>query len=302
MIHFNLNDISTYLSALEALFDIVRIVDPSTNQVVYQNLDGYAFVHGERCHEFWKKGKACDNCISTQVTREKNTVTKIEYRNDEVYLVMAAPIVIEECAYTMEFLKNITETGIIGDLVGLSGNEKNNIISELNRKVISDDLTKVYNRRYINQKLPMEMESVRRDKDTLTVIMLDIDCFKEINDVHGHLAGDMVLKELASTVKSKIRNNQDWIARYGGDEFFIILKNADYELTIKMMNEIKDAVENMEVVFNGEILHITISMGSCIVKSAVKDLESILYETDRNLKKAKEDGKNRIVLTELVIL
>lgn len=302
MIHFSLHEISNYVSVMEALFDIVRIVDPNTNQVVYQNLDGYALVHGAHCHEFWKKGKTCDNCISTQVIREKNTVTKIEYRNDEVYLVMAAPIIVEDSAYTMEFLKNITETDIITELTGLSGKEVNNTISELNRKVMSDDLTKVYNRRYLNQKLPMEIENARRYNDILSVIMLDIDCFKEINDVHGHLAGDMVLKELASTIKSKIRNNQDWVARYGGDEFFIILKNVDYELVIQMMNEIKDAVENMEILFNQEILHITISMGCCIMKSAVEDLESILYETDKNLKKAKEDGKNRIVLTELVTL
>lgn len=292
---FRVENVGNYLEGLTGLFDIVRIVNPAINKVIYQNGDGDMIIHGHDCYEFWERGKACDNCISSQALMGKKTFTKIEYKGDCVYMVMASPIIFGDELYVLELLKDITETGIVTGLSGLSTKETNDIISKLNEKVVRDDLTGVYNRRYINQRLPIEIDYAMKHGENLTVIMLDIDYFKEINDIYGHLAGDLVLKELANTISSKIRKNYDWVARFGGDEFIVLLKNSDQEIAIKVIKEIQDAIKNMIVRFNNKIINITISIGSCTVEPGTKDFDGVICEVDKNLQNAKRTGKNRII-------
>lgn len=295
MMPFRVKDIGNYLDGLSNLFDIVRVVNPAIKKVIYQNGDGDTIIHGDNCYEFWEKGKSCSNCISSQAIRERKTFTKIEYKGDGVYMVIASPIMFGDDLYVLELLKDMTETGIATGLSGLNVNETNDIISRLKEKTLRDDLTEVYNRRYINHRLPIDIDYAMKHRENLTVIMLDIDSFKEINDIYGHLAGDLVLKELSDVIRSRIRKNYDWVARYGGDEFLIILKNSGQEVAGKVMREIKNDVENMIIRFNNEIINITISIGSCTVEPGTKDFEGIICEVDENLKKAKKGGKNRIV-------
>lgn len=292
---FKVNNIKDFLDGFTNLFDIVRVVEPRRRTVIYQNGYGEPIIHGHDCYEFWARGKPCDNCISSQAYKDKRTFTKIEYVGDRVYIVMTSPITIEDDLYVLEILKDITENGIITGISRLSNIETNDIISELNEKIIRDDLTGAYNRRYINQKLPIDLDYGISHKEKLTVIMLDIDNFKEINDTYGHVAGDLVLKELVRTVSSKIRANYDWIARYGGDEFLIALKKSNEEVAMKVMKEIQKSVENINLRIENETINITISMGSYTVKPMEEDIEMIIHEADKNLKKAKDNGKNMIV-------
>ncbi|WP_313755730.1 GGDEF domain-containing protein [Tissierella sp.] len=288
-------NIANFVDGLSCLFDIVRVVNSTRKKVVYQNGDGSTIIHGQDCYEFWERGKVCDNCISSQAVREKRTFTKVEYKGDGVYMVMAAPIKFGDELYVLELLKDITETGIVTGLSGLSSKETNDIIIKLNEKAIRDDLTGVYNRRYINQRLPIDIDYAMKHKEKLAVAMVDIDFFKGINDSYGHTAGDLVLKELSSTIISIIRSNYDWVARFGGDEFFIVLKDFDEELAMEVMGKIKNAVENMVIRFDNHRLNITISIGFCVVDPGTKNFDEIIYEIDTNLKKAKKGSKNRIV-------
>src|SRR5580700_6299365 len=96
-------------------------------------------------------------------------------------------------------------------------NQRNRILS------ITDALTGTYNRRYLMEQLPRELERCRRYASPLAVLMCDIDHFKRMNDVQGHAAGDDVLQQFASRSQKSIRSNSDWIARYGGEEFLIVL-------------------------------------------------------------------------------
>lgn len=292
---FRVYNLKDYLDGLERLFDIVRIVNPISRKVIYQNGNGENIIHGEDCYEFWEKGKACDNCISTRAITERKNFTKIEYKGDGVYMVMSSPIVFGDDIYILEILKDLTETGIVTGLSGLNNRETTDIIARLNEKVMRDDLTGAYNRRYINEKLPSDILYGARSNEKISVIMLDIDYFKEINDIYGHLAGDSVLKEVASIIKSKIRKNYDWVARYGGDEFLIVLKNSGQEVAISVMREIQNTVKNISVRFENNIVNMTISFGSCTVEPGTKNFYEIIYEVDENLKKAKEEGKNRII-------
>lgn len=292
---FRVNNVGSYLDGLSNLFDIVRIVNPHIKKVVYQNVDGGTIIHGYNCFEFWDTGKECDNCISSKALAEKKTFTKVEYKGDGVYMVMATPIIFGDDLYVLELLKDISETGVVIGLSGLSTKETNNIISNLKEKVVRDDLTEVYNRRYIDNRLPIDIEDSKKHGENITVIMLDIDYFKEINDIYGHVAGDLVLKKLTDIIRSKIRRNYDWVARYGGDEFLIVLKNSNKEVAMRVIKEIKDTVNNTIIKFGDNSINVTISVGTCTVEPGAMDFDEVIYEIDKNLQKAKKSGKNRII-------
>src|SRR6201986_71926 len=102
-------------------------------------------------------------------------------------------------------------------------NQRNRILS------ITDALTGAYNRRYLMEQLPREFERCRRYAYPLSVLMCDLDHFKEVNDVRGHATGDDVLQQFAARAQKSIRSNSDWIARYGGEEFLIVLPETEFK-------------------------------------------------------------------------
>lgn len=296
MSSFRVRDLEDYLNGLNNIFDIVRIVNPTMKKVVYQNGGGDTIFHGVDCYEFWDKGRTCDNCISVRALQEKKTLTKIEYNGDGVFMVMVTPVVFGDDLYVVEMLKDITETVLTTDL-----NVKNiiksndNIIAELNERIVTDELTGAYNRRFINERLPDDLEYANIKDESISVIMLDIDYFKEINDIYGHIAGDLVLKNLVNIINSNIRKNYDWVARYGGDEFLIVLRNSSNRIAKKIVAQIQFALKNEAIRFRSDKINITISFGIYTVEPRTKTFNEILHIVDNNLIKAKKCGKNRAI-------
>lgn len=154
-----------------------------------------------------------------------------------------------------------------------------------------DALTKVYNRKFYNQKIRELLSSYKRYGNIFSFIMFDIDDFKKINDTYGHSIGDKVLIELSKIVSFHIRFN-DFFFRVGGEEFIILLPDTDIKEAKIVANKIKDVIaQEINIV---EIHKVTVSIGLTEVRD--KDDEDIIYNrTDNNLYKAKNTGKNRVV-------
>ncbi len=169
-----------------------------------------------------------------------------------------------------------------------------NRIKELS---VIDGLTQVYNRRYIMEIFKIEFEkSIRYDR-TLSIIMIDIDDFKKVNDDYGHLTGDIVLKKTAEICKKTIRN-VDIPGRYGGEEFIIILPETEKNSGVKIAERIrKNIMETRFKSFINRDITITISLGvSCISELDIKENEmEIIKLADKRLYKAKLSGKNKVV-------
>ena len=170
---------------------------------------------------------------------------------------------------------------------------------DLREQTITDPLTGVNNRRYFFDYLDKIIEHARRNPvHGFSIALLDIDHFKAINDALGHQAGDFVLRQLAEFLKKSIRP-YDLLARYGGEEFIILFKDCNKRESGDILRRIKDTVDQTEYRFNETPVHITFSSGISDlndIRSETVTTEELVRISDERLYRAKESGRNRIVI------
>jgi len=159
---------------------------------------------------------------------------------------------------------------------------------KLKKLSITDYLTGAFNKRFITSCLSEEIEAAHKKQEKLTVAMIDIDDFKNINDTYGHLYGDYVLKRIVSTIKSNLRQ-KDIVGRYGGDEFLIILRDTSKEEGYAMMERIRQKILEIEWEID---LVVTISGG--VIEVGNEELTGLLKKVDQLLYRAKHKNKNLI--------
>ena len=157
-----------------------------------------------------------------------------------------------------------------------------------------DGLTRIYNRRFMDKRLKEEFESHRRYSRPFSLIMFDIDHFKEINDRYGHQCGDFILKSISSRIDSSIRN-VDFLARYGGEEFCCMLPETNLHTASKLDEGFRLAVSEKKFNFNGYSVKVTISLGVSEISEGIASPEILLKRADEALYEAKKSGRNRIV-------
>jgi diguanylate cyclase (GGDEF)-like protein len=169
------------------------------------------------------------------------------------------------------------------------------IINRMNEAMIKDSLTDAFNRRYIEERLLADVFHATNDEHPISIILADIDRFKSVNDHYGHLAGDEVLKEFVRISKLYVRKNTDWIARYGGDEFLIVLVNADERVAGMVAEKIRSAVEKTALRYEESDICFTASFGTYTVQSKKMTCDQLLSQADKNLYTAKKEGRNKTV-------
>jgi two-component system cell cycle response regulator len=165
---------------------------------------------------------------------------------------------------------------------------------EIYRMTIIDGLTQVHVKRYLLEALDKELMRARRHQRELSFLMLDIDHFKKINDVHGHLAGDYVLKEVARLIQQRIRRDEV-LARYGGEEFAIILPETTLEGACALAEGLREKIEESRFVFQGETIRVTISIGAAILVEEHRASLDLIKKADEKLYEAKRAGRNRVL-------
>lgn len=173
-----------------------------------------------------------------------------------------------------------------------SANEEIRVLS------ITDPLTGCFNRSYFNERFTLELTRARRYRHPLSLIICDIDHFKNINDNYGHQAGDVVLKEFAAIMMASIRDKVDWMVRYGGEEFLIILPETDADGTQILAERLREKITEKTFNTSGHAISITASFGSTCVypgsESKLYTQESVIGAADALLYEAKESGRNRV--------
>lgn len=154
-----------------------------------------------------------------------------------------------------------------------------------------DGLTKLFNRRYIEETISHEYERARRYGNAFSVILTDIDFFKLVNDNHGHLAGDEVLRVVSKRLSSALRDT-DVLGRYGGEEFIIALPETDVEGAVIVAERLREAIASEPIDAEGETLNIAISLGVTEMNEHTQAYAQLIAEADLALYKSKENGRN----------
>jgi len=199
--------------------------------------------------------------------------------NESVYIKTKSKITIQYTSYFINLLNLCLE--------------KLKFYNKLQKLSIHDSLTKVYNRRYFMQRYIEEFNRARKFRLNLSFLMIDIDNFKKINDMYGHLVGDAVLREVARTISQNTREI-DFIARFGGEEFSVILLETEKSGAIMVAERMRSKISRKKIEVFDEILRVEISIGLASFPQNTIHPDVLLETADKALYKAKIDGKNRV--------
>lgn len=177
--------------------------------------------------------------------------------------------------------------------------QKNYELEELNKRLhslsVSDDLTGLYNMRFMNEFINKEIMRARRYNRTFAIILLDLDSLKMTNDKYGHLAGSMLIKSVADIIKSMVRKS-DTVARFGGDEYIIFADELNLETAKTVGERIRENIQNMKLEFEGNVICTTASIGIACFPDDGDDFKQLFSSADAAMYFAKNNGKNRVCL------
>jgi len=166
--------------------------------------------------------------------------------------------------------------------------------SRLREQAIRDPLTNLFNRRYLEETLDRELARAAREAYPVSIFMIDIDHFKNVNDSHGHEAGDLVLKAIADVLASQSRRG-DFACRFGGEEFIVVMPNINTEVAQERAETLRKMLNSLRVSFDETSLMVTISMGIASYPANGTSRDSVLRSADRAMYAAKEAGRDHIL-------
>ena len=235
--------------------------------------------------------------------------TAISGRHTE-FLISAAGVQVRDLGSTngtfindVRLSKDVVHTLNDGDLVRCGstllkflkeGKIENIHYGKMYNLATQDDLTQTFNKKAILEILAEEFSRSIARSTSLTLIMFDIDHFKNTNDRFGHLAGDYVLKEVCSLIKNKLIRGKDSLGRYGGEEFALLLPDTPLQIAVDIAERIRTTIEKTQFRFDIQDIPVTISMGLSSRDSTTKSHGDLLATADKALYDAKNQGRNRV--------
>jgi len=298
---------------MEGIGDGVMVIDRSL-RILAANSTAAASIGmeksemiGQPCHEVThKRHEPCSGpntlCPASLIFERGEKIVKVLHthtttQGEEHHVeITASPVRNSEgnIFAMVETFRDIMEKSSDDELVKLI-KRLNEAQTHLKHMAITDELTGLRNRRYIIERLEEEFQRAKRTGDTLGLIMLDIDHFKQINDVHGHLFGDMVLRVVAARIKASLRKH-DIVGRIGGEEFLVICPESRLEETVVVAERIRKNID-IETIGDGlREVKAALSAGVTGLDKYDINSERLFSRADSALYRAKEEGRNRVVI------
>lgn len=271
----NSDQLEALLERLKGIFDIVRLVDPESTKVLRLGKDGRLTEMPGTCHMVWNKSGRCENCISSKALARKESLNKIEFKDDQAYFVMAKYVEVGGRGCVLEMVSKLSD----GRWLDMGGRRM--LLdrgSNFDRSAFVDSLTGAYSRQYFECFLA-ESEQVEG------VVMIDVDHFKEVNDRFGHLVGDKALQSVAQSILSNLRQT-DVLVRYGGDEFLLLVPHI--RPGEHVIQRVREAAASARVEGYPE-LELSASVGGVC---GVRPLTEAIRQADEKMYQNKAERKN----------
>ena len=272
------------------MYDIVRLVDPIHKKVL--DYRGNSLEDTEEiCHCYWESGKICDNCISTRAYKKNRSFVKLEQSKSTILLVTAVPILNTKNPVILELMKNVTDSILIGSGEYNEGETFHCFAEELNDMIVKDSLTSLYNRRFVDERLPVDIIDASLNHLPLSVCFIDLDYFKELNDLYGHEAGDWAIKAASDVILKHTRSEFDWAARYGGDEFLLCFYNANEKQAYGIIKRIQQDIEKIPLNVKIDNFKLSLSFGIETMEGNSITAEELIRLADHKMYEAKRIKK-----------
>lgn len=278
MVLESLSDVKNLLCVLRAFSSSVYLVDSNCGLILYDDLQG---LNSEGLFE-----SSLEGSFDYQILFGPDATLSISADDSAICSIVRIPLVVGERACTLVWTRRTSRP------------EEEIEDENLSRETVyTDFLTHLYNRRYIDLRLPADLQSCFEQDQPMSVLFIDIDYFKKINDHNGHVAGDCVLHGIAVLLQKMVPAKSGWVARYGGDEFLVCLPGWESDSAKQIACRIRDSIRGH--VFRttyGEIA-ITCSIGVETVTAdcAPKAVDELIYLADKKLYQAKNAGRDQVV-------
>lgn len=286
-----LEKIEKDLDFFKKMYDEVRLVDPIGKVVLEQR--GLSIEDtNEICYNYWKDEKICDNCISVHAYKSNKSFIKLEKSPDVIMMVTAIPVEVQGQSVVLELLKNATDSMMVGTGIYEEGEMMRTAIERLNEMVVKDPLTSLFNRRFVDDRLPVDIVRATVNTWPLSVLFIDVDNLKSLNDTYGHIVGDMALKIVGEIIEKNIRSKGDWAARYGGDEFIVSLNNTTNEEAQKIGQRISKGVEEARIPIGDKKIDLGISIGLHTMDKIKLTPEELIKHADKHMYISKNNVKD----------
>lgn len=237
-----------------------------------------------------------EDCFCSKVLQENRKMTRLEFSEGKSYIIYGFPIQEGDRQLIVELTDQIDGSSIYEKSEEEHNSDITSMIDGMNQMIITDEMTGLFNRRYITQKLPLDLVHSYYKKRTVAVIMADIDKFKRVNDLYGHDVGDQVLINFSSLLKNTVRSPSDWVARYGGEEFLIVMQNLDSHNIETIMQHMKSQIELTQFGPTAPEINLTCSFGVVVCEGHTGHYEKIIRIADQCLLRAKNAGRNKAII------
>jgi len=246
-----------------------------------------------RCYEhFHGRETPCNGsahaCPLTRVRESARPVTLIHEHitpsgENNLVEIVASPLWDEDGTFR----------GVVEAMRDIANRDKvEGLFTELQKMAITDGLTGLYNHRHFKERLYAEFTRTKRIPEPLSLLLIDIDLFKSINDSHGHPAGDEILQDVSGVIKNNVRDI-DVLARYGGEEFAVILPCTDRSGAVRMAERLRRSVAEKAFYIDWKEIKVTISVGAATYPQDATDSDDLIVKADQALYRAKSKGRNQ---------
>lgn len=277
---------------------VLEGVIPHTAMTEYGQMGGFvaevlmlSFAMAERINrERLSREKAQEDALRLQVLMGNEREAKMEAQEELLQVQRKTNAQLEERVKerTQELERTMTNLELAN--------------RELAKLSVTDPLTKVHNRRYFDEMLHREILRSQRSQQPMSLVLVDIDHFKQFNDTYGHLVGDDCLRLVASVLSDVVSRASDLVARYGGEEFAIILPDANEQEAMAVAEKIRKGISELQFIYRGKRIPISASFGIATKPPTINDNSVTFIEAaDKALYEAKEQGRNRCVQARFAV-